>query len=282
MNGSFFDKMEKVTPKEDESETITLYKYLPFETLIEILKHGDLKITFREDANDPYELLPSGDLPNDHSNIKKDYGFISFSSNNNIPSLWGNYSDKYKGVCLEFQIPCFSEKCNNPLISYFCKIENKLKIISYYKDGIATVVGVQNSCLLGKIEYLGHDRATGFQEEAITSTVEQTSLTLAYLINKDSTWEHEQEWRVITSKKYASRCSLVSKKQMYFSNLLTKYITKIIITPYCEHTKESLEVFIPHIIQSHNQENSFGKNIPIVKAEFSETSFLLNIPIRPS
>ncbi len=43
-----------------------LYKYITHDALMGLLKNGMLKVSYRHDTNDPFEMLPVGYLPNEY------------------------------------------------------------------------------------------------------------------------------------------------------------------------------------------------------------------------
>ena len=87
------------------TKSITLYKYITPIALASLIQHGDLKLTYRKDANDPFECLPDGYSPQDK--VLSHLGIVSLTGNKSNHPMWGNYADKYRGACIEFQMKYF-------------------------------------------------------------------------------------------------------------------------------------------------------------------------------
>ncbi len=95
---------------DDCEKPLVLYKYISLEALKGLLVHRDFKVTYRHDANDPFEMVPSGSLPmeqKEHISHDGTSGFVSFTKNANDPAMWGNYAGKYTGARIKFEIPYF-------------------------------------------------------------------------------------------------------------------------------------------------------------------------------
>ncbi|ATG43927.1 DUF2971 domain-containing protein [Phaeobacter piscinae] len=91
-----------------------LYQYTGPEHVVESIKKQHLKISFSDQVNDIFEMMPYdfGDNSElrrrwrksiqDHA---KSTGFLCFSSSWQSPSMWGLYASSHKGVCLGFDVP---------------------------------------------------------------------------------------------------------------------------------------------------------------------------------
>ena len=85
-----------VSPRPEVAGRIRLYKYISQKALNGLIENGTFKVTYREDCNDPQEMLEYGVDPQ----ISRPYserGFLSFSKNDNCAPLWGNYAEQYQG-----------------------------------------------------------------------------------------------------------------------------------------------------------------------------------------
>jgi hypothetical protein len=78
------------------------------------LRDGRLKVSFPDELNDPFDLLPHPQKQQqDLQRIFTDRTFIilCFSMSWNNPVIWSHYADKHYGVCLGFDVPDVAGDC---------------------------------------------------------------------------------------------------------------------------------------------------------------------------
>lgn len=116
------------------AKIIRLYHYMKSEYLEDFLKGGEIKLTNISRTNDSMEFYPT------HlAKRQSDYYFAmhtldDFRRNNPLlilslsrlmssPSLWGNYADSHRGICLVFDLPIVEFVTENMAV-----LENKVKL----------------------------------------------------------------------------------------------------------------------------------------------------------
>ena len=92
-----------------------VFHFASKEHAISNIENSRIKIAIINELNDPFEFyvnFTSSGKPIDErkvSEVKTHYnnilGFLCFSKNWNNPVQWAHYSDRYKGLCMEFEIP---------------------------------------------------------------------------------------------------------------------------------------------------------------------------------
>lgn len=93
-------------------ENKILYHYTTTDIACNILLSKRLKLSRYDNLNDEFELQPikihganQRDSWNETmDNFSKNKGFVSFSNNHMHPVMWGQYSEKGKGICLGFEV----------------------------------------------------------------------------------------------------------------------------------------------------------------------------------
>lgn len=270
-------------------EYIALYKYITIKALYSFLNYGDLKITFPEDANDPYEFVSNEEKPEQRTSEE---GFISLSEEENIPSLWGNYAEEYKGACLEFLIPFFTSSTPSSDIKAF------VNVFCQENDHNAKIIGARApSRSRDYIKYLGFDPSGGdifykcrysdapyckntkyTPPQTISDKVKdiyrQCMKIFDRIATKSTAWHHEKEYRIALSKskRCLTRIIYVDGKQLYLSDRLKPFCSKIILAPYSPFSvndaKEIMEKAKPWK----------DKAPKIVRAEFVKGQYKLYIP----
>ena len=176
-----------------------LYKYTRAKYAEELLIENLIYLPTIKELNDPYEarlflnnerlkkeIYKNIDLNNfpkemadeviqDSSNklsdeinteISQDYSVICLSKDNCINPLWGNYADKYQGICLEYNLKD-TEK-------------------TYLKD----------FCF--PIKYV--EREEDFEQIKSNESFAYNNIPFEPLLKKSFDWNYEKEWRVIIYK----------------------------------------------------------------------------------
>lgn len=281
--------------EENNTKQLKLYKYMTPVALSCLLQHGDLKITFPQDANDPLELLPKGDNPQSLRQRKEkntDLGFLSLTKDKNCPPMWGNYADKYKGACIQFDFKYFF--CN-PEKTEFDNLIEKLAhdgiiikdwglntyYFQYREDDNFRGVKNQGDILLRCVYQ--DERSSKEPKFHNLDTPRKRMLarfTKEWLIiaTKHKSWEYEKEFRLPVIRSESSRSDF-QVPSMYFTNCLTRYITKIILGPNCALSVDDVKFMIKSKIASLGEDTSYiSKDVKVVKAQFKSNDYLLKIP----
>lgn len=121
-----------------------LYKYLPADYGLSVMREKRIKVATILDANDPNEWLPAFIEPTTglDVNARPDmrgafryqwsyfHGFISLSSRWDNLVMWGHYADKFRGVVLAFDVldesKLFEVKyCNDRYVLNMDEIKNR-------------------------------------------------------------------------------------------------------------------------------------------------------------
>lgn len=281
-------KKKIIRPTEGGKKSLVLYKYLTPNALFGLLEYGDIRITCQEDVNDPYELLPHGSLPNhEPSNL----GFISFTRKPNSPPMWGNYAEKYKGACVKFAFEYFYfqeswkiQGMGARLADFGIQLKEKgmrAYFLQYEKEeqGKATL---SFSNVIVQCSYCGERPTPEKRKEQYEGTNEERRIRRFYDIwkvrsSKHEDWAYEEEYRLFVLKKDATRTNFKSPL-MRFSSFPTRYIKKIILGPYFDHKTEDIKNIIDLRRREQTAPNPYlPSDLEICKADFSETSYGLNI-----
>lgn len=109
-------------------------------------------------------------LNNFSENISKDYSqefsVICLSENNCINPMWGNYADKYRGICLEYNLKDTKEK--------------------YFRDFCFPIKYVK--------------READFEQIKSNESFVLNNIPFEPLLKKSFDWNYEEEWRIIIHK----------------------------------------------------------------------------------
>lgn len=268
------------------TKSITLYKYITPIALASLIEHGDLKLTYRKDANDPFECLPDGYSPQDE--VLSHLGIVSLTGNKSNHPMWGNYADKYRGACIEFQIKYFYlQQDKNPSnrgeqLAYegkeLEKLGTKAYFIQYWKDEEREPIDLRGGDVLLKCEYSNNrsDPQSAFAANNKQQIRIGHQKWLRQIITKHTDWQYEDEYRVTMRH---SRCSRFSEgpPSMYFTNALTRYITKIILGPKSEYSPLEVAFLISKRRNPLNEHLYIPRDVKIFKSKIQECSFDLEI-----
>lgn len=260
----------------DGEEYLTLYKYISPVALIGLLEHGDFKLTWAKDANDLSELTFTY---KDGSTDRYDHlAFISMSEHSNHEALWGNYAEKYTGACIEMKIPYFQvqegvepSNLGEQMEAEICRPLRDKESRSYcfcfgtYDDGY------------DKIDSRGGDFIIGcyYNDELCLNRMGYTEeldfhQSLWRLVSRKHTnWEYEREYRIVMRRERMSRFT-IGLPPMFFSNEITRFITKITLGPHCNIEPEEVEFIIKekHRTLSESQrENYIPATAKVIKGK---------------
>ena len=189
------------------SETVRLYHFVNAEYGIKNIRHRRLKIAFANQVNDVFELKPF-DFGNGETRQKirkawgkqKDkhamrQGFISFSKDWDIPTMWAHYADNHKGICLGFDLP---------------------------------VVWNGQTAHLDEIEYVPELR--DMDERVLCDSIYNKEAIDFARKAKSIHWEYEKEWRIwsslTTSEQQEKRDS---PSKLFFMNFDENLVLKEVI-----------------------------------------------------
>ena len=266
---------------------LKLYKYMTPIAFASLLEHGDIKLAYRNETNDLFECLPEGYGVDE--DVLLHLGIVSFTSKATNHPMWGNYADKFRGVCVEFEIDYFHiDPCKKPQNKgeYLAKegIEYKsigtdVYFFQYWEDEKHELIDTRGGDVILKCKY--SDKRSDPNSIGIINTPEDHRRWQQRLWRQVSTkhtdWKYEEEYRATMRHQRCSRCQ-IGLPVMYFSNTFTRYITKIILGPRCEYTTAD----VLYIIKK--QRGKFGvnaympENVKVVKASIRKDSFDIDIP----
>lgn len=275
-------------------ETLTLFKYLTPAALDGLICHGDFRITFREDANDPTEMLPidtPGYIEPDH------FGAISFTTRHNNHPMWGNYAACYTGACVKLEIPYFKINEQYPL--------TKLEQIYAEDEQLSSVQGEHfiyrwrepdglNNIgdIIVKCQY--SDKPCNYSLSSklvIGRTIEEAQrLSKPHEVEfarhkrlevstKHTDWAYEDEYRLPLRKEECTRAT-PPPMEMCFSNALTRFVTEIILAPKSTLSQTELERQIARKraeikADAEATEYYLPPNVSLKKARFETDSYAI-------
>lgn len=281
------------------TKRIILYKYITPLALEGLIEHGDFKLTYRNDANDPFECLPRSSIFSDE--ILSHIGIISLTSNPRNHPMWGNYADKFKGACVEFSFDYFytnpdkepankGEELAHEGIEYK-KMGTLVYFLQYWNDGDAKRIDLRGGDVLLKCHYSSERSVAGYMmfdcsSLAYTKTKqykkrmkEKERIFNQKLWRQVSTkhpdWTYEDEYRITMREDGCTRIlQLENGEKIHLSNKITRYVTKIILGPFSSFTPGQ----VLKKIEDKSHISNLPKSIRVVKAGFPEHSFDLIIP----
>jgi hypothetical protein len=93
-------------------EPLRLYYFTSARHGLEAIRDERIKISFIDQVNDPFEFLglrldreQRGVINRVKSKMSANRGMVCLSKDWKNPLLWAHYADKYRGVCLGFDVP---------------------------------------------------------------------------------------------------------------------------------------------------------------------------------
>lgn len=209
-------------------------------------------------------------------------GFVSMTSDNNSPPMWGNYADKYKGACIEFTFPYFKERKHlkqeriDLFIGYAMHLMKRRDIVMYAWrtldfDGNKVFSSIVRD--VGDVIY-----KVVYRNERVESTKGGGYLTYwendrdiidhyeqrRYLYTKHPKWKQENEFRILFQ-----RDNLTNDKSLWFTKDIIPYITGITLGPLCNFTPEYV---YSCLFARKNFLHPMGK-VALRKACFSQTRY---------
>ena len=195
--------------REEEKVPLKLYKYYSPNAIEKTVFDNTIKWEVPCEENDPFEALPNGW---DEELIKSqpDYrpgkemwfdaiyrrnegqqkvshvaAFVSFTDNKKEKCesdilMWAHYGEKYKGACLEFDVPC--------LLNSFPKNQVTLRPAIYDTGKMG---GESRKRLRPRFPMPLKDQ--DWMDEAYQKRA------IEFLRHKANEWSYEEEWRLITT-----------------------------------------------------------------------------------
>ena len=150
------------------------YHFICAEHAKDDIKKGRLKISQLDKTNDLFDLeliayeneREERYLRTGLDTIKKDFGCICLSEDCSNPSMWDRYADKYRGICLGFDI------------------DRELLIKVQYEN---------NRKNIREFPYT-HKYLQQLNRDNFDENHQREMLTI--LRSKSRIWEHEKEWRL--------------------------------------------------------------------------------------
>jgi len=271
---------KKYNPAESFAHgTLTLHKYVSVKALEGFLNNGDLKLTYRTDANDPYEMLEKGKIP---SLSPRDVdGFLSFTTKYDDLSMWGNYADKFRGACLTFSFPFFTydnkmeaSQLNN-ILAVQTKImaENNISLYflgfsfdernkSVHLESCDIIVG----CIYKKERYDSNEPIEMENIHGVHAHLLPHFCKEAVRIgSKSPDWAHEKEFRLLVPSFKIDRISF-TPSHMRFTKSVTKYLSAITIAPFCHFTRDDVLFLVL-------KNSDIPQNVSIITSNFDPDGY---------
>lgn len=98
------------------TKKITLYKYISWEYVVDILDNHRLYLSDGTNFNDPFEIAVA-DKKNNNIRRIEDLHILSLTNSYRKKLMWSHNADSHKGVCLTIEVPnnfvypiCYSSK----------------------------------------------------------------------------------------------------------------------------------------------------------------------------
>lgn len=237
-------------------KTIKLYKYMDWEGFQKSLVGRDLKLTTFDQANDPFESMPS--MHEELPPLFSKFGFISMTRQLQNAAMWGHYGDGHKGICLQFTF----------------KVMDVQQLYSNEEpafEGYLQMGSSSQKDYIIRVNY--NERKERFPKDvdnffkSINGKVNISTITAA-MTRKDVSWKFEDEFRIIMPLTESSRKS--DDPLMYFTDYINRNVTGIILGVRCEHSVEEVE-------QKLRENMRFGTP-RVIKAKLNPTHFLIDVP----
>ena len=190
-----------------------LYKYIPSDYGLDVIRNKRLKVVTVSDANDPNEWLPVmldpetgmdwNSLPEFRGQFRYkwsySYGFISFSRKDRDLLMWGHYADKFRGMVLVFNVVDTSKT----------------------------------------IEVTYSQKRFVLDKKVLKSPTEKDFENL--IAQKDSAWEYEQEYRILVDLRVCTTKRMANGNTIYLSRFEpTLALSGVLLGPECTVTMEDI------------------------------------------
>ena len=229
------------------TRTIRLYHYTKAEYLEQLFATRRLKLTDITRTNDPAEYSPT--IIGENQSIyhlvmniiekcknAKPFLILSCSRLMSSLSMWGNYADSHKGVCLVFDIPIIEEYYKGDF--YVAKLENGVRLIRVTYS--SSRLGLKCS------DYGLEKNEKGWFSEGEPAW-DKLYLPLG---RKGKDWSHECEYRLDFSP-VAGTAEIFVDKGLYFSRTILQYCTGILLGLKCPMS----ELYVQSLIRQYKYDS---------------------------
>lgn len=245
---------------------IDLYKYVPWETLMKIIKSGKLKVSEPSKCNDLYEFMPAWTDEKERNEIfdvikTLEIVILCLSRTPSSPVMWGHYGDYGKGAVLRFKVPVYRLVVGNN--------ENEtMLVIARNEKELHQVLNTQKMLLISDVTYSN----TRPEYKGYTNYYEYNQLHS----RKGIDWAYEQEVRLIfNNNDFETITCTTDSGKIYLSPCLMEYLREIIVGARREESgKDASEVIKQAIKDSGRKINT---RFAISKAEYSKGTYELMI-----
>lgn len=263
--------MNEVSKKQ---KFVILYKYVSYKAFESIMEKWALKASFPFESNDPLEYVAQhtehkmGRYMNIHSPQDEPPPFFSFSRKMSDVTMWGQYADYARGVCLVFKFP-LSENCRE-----YWSDENADELSTYISCSMASTTENKTISLAG-VKYSENRFTPGDfnKEKPDIDTVARALIWRMFTppIKADS-WEYEDEVRII---EHCNNASLESNNMLLYDWPMN-YLYAVIIGSNSPYPSDYIKQKIKLSYAKTNQKNFFwGElcNCYVVRATIHPTKF---------
>lgn len=267
-------------PKPEDTDYLTLYKYVTPTALTSFLTNGCLKISFGYETNDPFELIGDIDTPGQAERTK--IGFISFTALQNDPFMWGCYAEKYRGALMTFQFP-YCKKTGNEFdrnTAHFlgCSAPTEDgKQREYRRRWTPSAddfyVLKDGGDVIFRCNYTEKRPVQCLIKQGSSPTAEEMNeWSYRTITSKHTSWAKEDEYRIIYNKIVATKIIACGESLLYLTDDCTPYLTKITLGPMCPITPVDVyQTLAKNPVLDAKQSISFNR------ATFEKKSYLLNL-----
>lgn len=264
--------MNEVSKKQ---KFVILYKYVSYKAFESIMEKWALKASFPFESNDPLEYVAQhtehkmGRYMNIHSPQDEPPPFFSFSRKMSDVTMWGQYADYARGVCLVFKFP-LSENSRE-----YWSDENADALSPHISYMMSNSTEKCDTTLAG-VKY-SEDRFSPGNLNTEKPEFDTLMMTLFWRMFymptiKAESWTYEDEVRIIERCENAS----LEKKGMLLYEWPMNYLYGIIIGANSPYPTDYLKQKIKLSYAKTNQKNFFwGElcNCYVVRATIHPTKF---------
>lgn len=264
--------MNEVSKKQ---KFVILYKYVSYKAFESIMEKWALKASFPFESNDPLEYVAQhtehkmGRYMNIHSPQDEPPPFFSFSRKMSDVTMWGQYADYARGVCLVFKFP-LSENSRE-----YWSDENADALSPHISYMMTNATEKCDTTLAG-VKY-SEDRFSPGDLNTEKPEFDTLVMTLFWRMFymptiKAESWKYEDEVRIIERCENASQ----ENKGMLLYEWPMNYLYGIIIGANSPYPTDYLKQKIKLSYAKTNQKNFFwGElcNCYVVRATIHPTKF---------
>lgn len=151
------------------SNTVTLYKYVSINYLIDIIDKGRLYLSDGTNFNDPFEITITDKKKHKTKHISGLH-ILSLTNSFRNKLIWSHYTDSHKGVCLTLKVP-------KEYVYPICYTSKRVYDDSDIDEIISTNKSISKKNIDNDFSLLSKDKK------------------IAYI--KDKKWNYEKEYRIV-------------------------------------------------------------------------------------